>query len=77
FKSLYRTLDDYMKSIVDKRNNKHKQSDPLEVDEIKLILNLLATSTNNTKELDNSEMQLELPKENNHAGGIKDSYTEA
>ncbi|CAG8563271.1 4150_t:CDS:2, partial [Scutellospora calospora] len=53
-----------------------------ESDEVKLILNSPATSTDTPrgllqKELDNSGMQLKLPKEKNHVGGIKDLYTEA
>src|SRR5690348_11455924 len=96
-----------MKSIVDKGDKNRKQSDPLEADEIKFLLNSPATSTNDPKgllrrvwlwvsllcclrggdakrlkaswfkELDNGGMQLELPKEKNHAGGIKDPYAEA
>ncbi|KAF0535457.1 zinc finger mym-type protein 2-like: PROVISIONAL [Gigaspora margarita] len=82
FKNLHRTLDGRMKSIVNKGDKNRKQSDPLEVDEIKLIFDSPATSTNNPKaswlkELDNSVMQLELSKEKNHASGIKDPYAEA
>ncbi|RIB24238.1 hypothetical protein C2G38_2285269 [Gigaspora rosea] len=51
FKNLYKTLDGHMKSIVDKGDKNRKQSDPLEVDEIKLILDSPATSTNNPKGL--------------------------
>ncbi|CAG8623990.1 25584_t:CDS:2 [Gigaspora rosea] len=50
-KNLYKTLDGHMKSIVDKGDKNRKQSDPLEVDEIKLILDSPATSTNNPKGL--------------------------
>ncbi|KAF0515324.1 zinc finger mym-type protein 2-like: PROVISIONAL [Gigaspora margarita] len=67
---------------ISERDKNCQQSDPLEIDEIKLILDSPATSTNNPKaswlkELDNSGMQLELAKEKNYAGGIKDPYAEA
>ncbi|RIB04217.1 hypothetical protein C2G38_2284867 [Gigaspora rosea] len=51
FKNLHRTLDGRMKSIVDKGDKNCKQLDPLEVDEIKLILDSPETSTNNPKGL--------------------------
>ncbi|CAG8747951.1 7092_t:CDS:2, partial [Cetraspora pellucida] len=82
FKNLHRTLDGHMKSIIEKGDKNRKQSDPLETDEIKLLLDSSATSINDPKaswlkELENGGMQLELPKEKNHAGGIKDPYAEA
>ncbi|CAG8610256.1 872_t:CDS:2, partial [Racocetra persica] len=90
FKNLHRILDGHMKSIVEKGDKNHKQSDPLETDEIKLLLDSPATSINDPKggdakhlkaswlkELENGRMQLELPKKKNYAGGIKDPYAEA
>jgi hypothetical protein len=104
FKSLHRTLDGRMKSIADQGNNNRKQSDPLEIDEIKFILNSPATTIDTPKgllrrvwiwltllcclrggdakrlkaswiiEMDDGGIKLELPKEKNHAGGIKDPY---
>ncbi|CAG8790347.1 22969_t:CDS:2, partial [Dentiscutata erythropus] len=49
FKNLHRTLDGHMKSIVEKGYKNHKQSNPLETDEIKLLLDSLATSINDPK----------------------------
>ncbi|CAG8764698.1 11218_t:CDS:2, partial [Racocetra fulgida] len=90
FRSLHRTLDGRMKSIVEKGNKNRKQSDPLETEEIKFLLDSPVTTINTPKggdakrlkaswikELDNGGMQLELPKEKNHAGGVKDPYAEA
>ena len=51
FKSLQRTLDGRMKSIADQGNNNRKQSDPLEIDEIKFILNSTAMKTDTPKGL--------------------------
>ncbi|CAG8576713.1 972_t:CDS:2 [Racocetra persica] len=107
FKSLHRTLDGRMKAIVEKGNKNCKQSDPLDTEEIKFILDSPATATDTPKgllrrvwiwlsllcclrggdakrlkaswpkELDNGGMRLELPNEKNHAGEIKDPYSEA
>ncbi|CAG8749716.1 21584_t:CDS:2, partial [Rhizophagus irregularis] len=78
FKSLHKTLDGRMKSIADQGKNNRKQSDPLEIDEIKFILNSPVTKTDTPKGLlrrmDDGGIKLELPKEKNHAGGIKDPY---
>jgi integrase len=104
FKSLHRTLEGRMKSIADQGKNNRKQSDPLEIDEIKFILNSPVTKTDTPKgllrrvwiwltllcclrggdakrlkaswiiEMDDGGIKLELPKEKNHAGGIKDPY---
>jgi len=40
-----------MKSIADQGSNVRKQSDPLEIDEVKFILNSLATKTDTPKSL--------------------------
>ncbi|CAG8533610.1 17862_t:CDS:2 [Cetraspora pellucida] len=107
FKSLHRTLDGRIKSLANDGNKNRKQSSPLEIDEIKFILNSHATTVENPKglmrriwiwltllcclrggdtkrlkaswlkELDDGGMLLELPKEKNHAGGIKDPYAES
>ncbi|KAF0454750.1 zinc finger mym-type protein 2-like: PROVISIONAL [Gigaspora margarita] len=106
FKSLHRTLDGRMKSLVNDGDKNCKQSSPLEIDEIKFVLNSPAVAVDNPKglmrrvwiwltllcclrggdakrlkswlkELDDGGMQLELPKEKNHAGGIKDPYAES
>ncbi|CAG8747748.1 23737_t:CDS:2, partial [Cetraspora pellucida] len=82
FRSLHCTLDGRMKSIVEKENKNHKQSDLLETEEIKFLLDSPVTTINTPKaswikELDNRGMQLELPKEKNHAGRVKDPYAEA
>ncbi|CAG8855691.1 28249_t:CDS:1, partial [Gigaspora margarita] len=90
-----------MKSLVNDGDKNDKQSSPLEIDEIKFILNSLAVAVDNPKglirrvwiwltllcclkcgdakrlkvswlkELDDGGMWLELPKEKNHAGGLK------
>ncbi|CAG8765404.1 14398_t:CDS:2 [Cetraspora pellucida] len=97
FRSLHCTLDGYMKSIIEKENKNCKQSDPLETEEIKFLLDSPVITINTPKgflrrvwiwlsllcclrggdakrlkaswikELDNGGMQLELPKEKNHA----------
>ncbi|CAG8719388.1 10572_t:CDS:2, partial [Funneliformis caledonium] len=85
---LHRTLNGHMKLIANQGQNNRKQSDPLKIDEIKFILNSPITKTDtlkggNTKrlkaswiiEMDDGRIKLELPKEKNHAGGIKDPYT--
>ncbi|KAF0433612.1 Zinc finger MYM-type protein 2-like: PROVISIONAL [Gigaspora margarita] len=72
---LYRTLDGRMKSLVNNDDKNRKQSSPLEIDEIKFILNSPAVAVDNPKDDDN--MQFEKLKEKNHAGGIKDLYTES
>ncbi|KAF0336272.1 zinc finger mym-type protein 2-like: PROVISIONAL [Gigaspora margarita] len=107
FKSLHRTLDGRMKSLVNDGDKNRKQSSPLEIDEIKFILNSPAVAVDNPKglmrrvwfwltllcclrggdakrlkaswlkELDDDGIRLELPKEKNHAGGIKDPYAES
>ncbi|KAF0536906.1 Zinc finger MYM-type protein 2-like: PROVISIONAL [Gigaspora margarita] len=107
FKSLHRTLDGRMKSLVNDGDKNRKQSNPLEIDEIKFVLNSPAVAVDNPKglmrrvwiwltllcclrggdakrlkaswlkELDDGGMWLELPKEKNHAGGIKDPYAES
>ncbi|CAG8758748.1 23670_t:CDS:2, partial [Dentiscutata erythropus] len=78
FRSLYQTLDSCMKSIIKKESKNCKQSGTLESEKIKFLLNSLATSTNNSKGLlHNSGIQLELPKEKNHPGDIKDPYAKA
>lgn len=107
FKSLHRTLDGCMKSLVNDGDKNRKQSSPLEIDEIKFVLNSPAVAVDNPKglmrrvwiwltllcclrggdakrlkaswlkELDDGGMRLELPKEKNHAGGIKDPYAES
>ncbi len=104
FKGLQRTLDGRMKSLANQGDKNRKQSEPLETDEIRFILNSPTTTTDTPKgllwrvwiwitllcclrggdakwlkaswikEMDDGGMQLELPKEKNHAGGIKDPY---
>ncbi|CAG8812761.1 34550_t:CDS:2, partial [Gigaspora margarita] len=81
FKSLHRTLDSHMKSLVNDSDKNCKQSSLLEIDEIKFILNSSAVAVDNLKaswlkELDDSGMQLELTKEKNYTRGIKDLYVE-
>ncbi|CAG8666411.1 11822_t:CDS:2, partial [Racocetra fulgida] len=61
-----------MKAIVEKGNKNHKQSDLLDMEEIKFILDSSATATDTPK--DNREMRLKLSTEKNHARGIKDLY---
>ncbi|CAG8738618.1 16890_t:CDS:2, partial [Racocetra fulgida] len=61
FKSLHRTLDDCMKSLVNDGDKNHAK--------------WLKASW--LKELDDDDMQLELSKEKNHAEGIKDPYAES
>ncbi|CAG8709420.1 8952_t:CDS:2 [Gigaspora margarita] len=81
---LHKTLDGHIKSLVNDSDKNRKQSSPLEIDKIKFILNSPAVAVNNPKglmrklkELDDNGMQLELPKEKNHTGGIKDLYAES
>ncbi|CAG8823238.1 11804_t:CDS:2, partial [Dentiscutata erythropus] len=80
FRSLHRTLDGHMKSIVEKGNKNRL------LRRVWIWLSLLCCLRGGDakrlkaswiKELDNGEMQLELPKEKNHAGGVKDPYAEA
>ncbi|KAF0387358.1 Zinc finger MYM-type protein 2-like: PROVISIONAL [Gigaspora margarita] len=76
-----------MKSLVNNSNKNRKQSSPLEIDEIKFILNSPAVAVDNPKgpmlkaswlkELDDDGMRLELPKKKNHARKIKDPYAES
>ncbi|CAG8667939.1 11962_t:CDS:2, partial [Racocetra fulgida] len=79
-----------MKSLANDGDKNHKQSSSLEIDEIKFILNSPTTAVDNPKggdakrlkiswlkELDNDGMLLELSKEKNYMGGIKDPYTES
>ncbi|CAG8750605.1 24764_t:CDS:2, partial [Racocetra persica] len=73
FKSLHRTLDGRMKSLANDGNKNHKQSSLLEIDEIKDE----DAKRSWLNELDDGGMLLELPKEKNHAGGIKDPYAES
>ncbi|KAF0409668.1 zinc finger mym-type protein 2-like: PROVISIONAL [Gigaspora margarita] len=110
-KTLSEQLEQFIVEVCKSNGQEYKASslytDPLEVNEIKLILDSPATSTNNPKgllqrvwlwvsllcclrgsgakrlkaswlkELDNGGMQLGLPKEKNHASGIKDPYAKA
>ncbi|CAG8769325.1 7272_t:CDS:2, partial [Racocetra fulgida] len=65
FKSLYRTLDGHMKSLVNNGDKNRKQSSLLEINKIKFILNLSAVAVDNPKA---------LYKE--FGSGIKDLYAE-
>ncbi|CAG8839649.1 37009_t:CDS:2, partial [Gigaspora margarita] len=51
FKSLHRTLDGRMKSLDNDGDKNRKQSSPLEIDEIKFILNSSAVAVDNPKGL--------------------------
>ncbi|CAG8572243.1 17983_t:CDS:2, partial [Gigaspora rosea] len=87
-KILSEQLEQFVVEVCKSNGQEYKASSLYtEADEIKLIL---AISTNDPKgsdakhlkaswlkELDNGGMQLELPKQKNHAGGIKDPYAEA
>ncbi|CAG8810168.1 24810_t:CDS:2, partial [Gigaspora margarita] len=66
------TLDGYMKSLVNDSDKNRKQSRPLEIDEIKGG-DAKQLKASWLKELDDSSMRLELPKEKNYASICKDA----
>jgi len=51
FKGLQRTLDGRMKSLANQGDKNRKQSEPLETDEIRFILNSPTTTTDTPKGL--------------------------